>query len=276
MTLTPQATDTRLTRWKKILKFWQENIASPAYATNDPKATDTLRVTLVKLLRAIQGIDAGGFCCNPQPPVVVYAYTLDAAGTWYLQLNWSADGGPASDVYRVQWDEGRGTWIQITGTAPNFTEETISNTSVVSFTPPAGYVWIEGDPQHYNGGDNAEFFDPIPPGSWNMGVWLSFNIFAGPVPLTGCTTAQVTNLAIVDTQPNYRGITWECAVDPAQRFQIRYYDLARTLPVQTEDIDPTERGYQVLGLDENTQYCFIMTAVGDNNCVTVSNEICDS
>lgn len=56
MTLTPQGTEARRTRWLKILLFWQANIATPALAANDPRETDSLRTIMVKLLRAVQGI----------------------------------------------------------------------------------------------------------------------------------------------------------------------------------------------------------------------------
>jgi hypothetical protein len=54
MANTGKATDTRLTRWKKILAFYQTQ--SGALSCNNAKASDTFRDTLVKVLRAILGI----------------------------------------------------------------------------------------------------------------------------------------------------------------------------------------------------------------------------
>ena len=46
--------NSRLILWKKILQYYQNQ--SGALAHNNPKQTDTLRETLVKLLRALQGV----------------------------------------------------------------------------------------------------------------------------------------------------------------------------------------------------------------------------
>lgn len=51
---TPKTTDTRLWEWKKILQYYQ-NI-SGSKPRNNPRLTDSLRTTLVKLLRALQGL----------------------------------------------------------------------------------------------------------------------------------------------------------------------------------------------------------------------------
>lgn len=58
MNLEATLTMARLSEWKKILVFWQENIASPRLTANDEKKSDTLRATMVKFLCAIQGIEA--------------------------------------------------------------------------------------------------------------------------------------------------------------------------------------------------------------------------
>jgi hypothetical protein len=56
MRLLPFQGDTRRTRWLKILLYWQQNLGNPAHASNNPRDGDSLRMILVKLLRAIQNI----------------------------------------------------------------------------------------------------------------------------------------------------------------------------------------------------------------------------
>lgn len=57
MTTNPQIGDTKLTRWKRYLASLQK---AGSFRENDPKPNDTIRVTLVKILRSQHGTKTGG------------------------------------------------------------------------------------------------------------------------------------------------------------------------------------------------------------------------
>jgi len=54
LSTTPQRGDTRLRLWKRILQYYQ-NLPG-ALAHNNPSDEDTIRATLVKLLRALNNV----------------------------------------------------------------------------------------------------------------------------------------------------------------------------------------------------------------------------
>lgn len=72
--------DTRLWRWKRILAQTQINQGG-GFASNNPQKSDTLRITRAKVLRALNGVAAGGqTCCppsgGPTPPPPSFSNAL--------------------------------------------------------------------------------------------------------------------------------------------------------------------------------------------------------
>lgn len=276
MTLTPQSSDTRLVRWKKILEFWQEHLASPRYDSNDPAAADTLRVTLVKLLRSITNTGSS----TPEPPVT-YDYTLYMSEdvnlpTFRFRMTWWINEDP-TEMWAVEWRATTGKWYSLIGPSINPTEEVISENRSVSFTPPEGWEFFQGDQEHIEGGDNQEFGPEIGlvPGSWDVGIWVVFNTWAGLVPLN-CPSFPPFGAVITDVQPTSRNIAWEAVQDPAVKFLLAYYDINLQEAVIFVDVDPFERSYNVTGLTEDVQYCFQVSAIGNNNCVATTTVVCDA
>jgi hypothetical protein len=81
MATSGQAADARLTRWKKILAFYQAK--GGALSCNNAKSGDTLRDTLVKVLRAILGI-----CGQNAAPDVPGSINCGSVGGTSPQLDW--------------------------------------------------------------------------------------------------------------------------------------------------------------------------------------------
>lgn len=215
----PSTSDTLLWRWKRILQAYQNKLG--ALPENNPYYNDTLRVTRVKVLRAIEKVATGGMCdCSStvcqceilvtdgsSPPIltstlpiafvnVPYSVTFVPPGCAVAPIQFSLVSGTLPPGLTLNQDTGTLTGSP-TGPTGNYCF-TIQLIDQAAPPPPTDIdAWWTFEGPVPDGSGSQMYVDSI-----NSIQLDSSNFFAPPYPMQSTPGLKGNALTFVDTGAN--------------------------------------------------------------------------